>query len=263
MPSKFTQCRKLRSSHVRKQSLRSLLLLLLLKVHSPIMPAPPRAPTAPGAPPASAQRSWSCPPCWAGAPPTERTASRAPVHHPLTSSSLGRDLTRLEGMRLRGLEWASRRRLTSPCPASIRSSRSAGGRGELTNTQTGPEYLSNFWELHLRMLQISGSQPWGHEGRDKSKMIQWRRWMKLHENIHDESFFGETFTFDHQYLSSSDPLTFHLASSSGPWIKMSGTTDLMSYWRSKKVMTPEMTWAGTANQRQRFTLHLLWFTFLK
>lgn len=153
---RFTRWSNQKWSHVRKP----IHLSLLLKVHSQPLPVPPRAPTAPGTTPVSAQRSRSCLCCWAKAPLTKRAASGVPVLHLSMASSLGTGPTHLslntavKEMRLRCSEWDSRRKLMSPCPVFIRSSRSETLGG---SEQKWMKIFLHFWEFLCRILQISGT----------------------------------------------------------------------------------------------------------
>lgn len=112
--SKFTPFRKRMWGQMTNQN-----LWLPLTRISPVFPAPHRAPTAPGAPTVSAQKIWHSLGCWAGALLRKRTACRAPLACPL--SHLG-CFSQCVTTRKRGvfLALASRRRLMSQCPISIR-----------------------------------------------------------------------------------------------------------------------------------------------
>lgn len=112
--SKFTPFRKRMWGQMTNQN-----LCLLLTRISPAFPALHRAPTALGAPTVSAQKTWHSLGCWAGALLRKRTASRAPLACLL--SYLG-CFSQCVTVRKRGvfLALASRRRLMSQCPVSIR-----------------------------------------------------------------------------------------------------------------------------------------------
>lgn len=112
--SKFTPRRKRMWGQMTNQN-----LWLLLTRISPVFPALHWAPTAPGAPTVSAQRTWRSLGCWAGALLRKRTASRVPLACLL--SHLG-CFSQCVTVRKTGvfLALASRRRLMSQCPVSIR-----------------------------------------------------------------------------------------------------------------------------------------------
>lgn len=112
--SKFTPCRKWMWGRVINQNLWTWLTRISL-----VFPAPHRAPTALGAPTASARRTWRSLDCWAWALLRTRTAYRALLHRPWTCPGC---LSQCMTAKKRGVfsEPASRRRLMSPCPVSIR-----------------------------------------------------------------------------------------------------------------------------------------------
>lgn len=111
--SKFTPCRKRMWGQMTNQN-----LWLLLTRISPVLLALHGAPTAPGAPTVSAQRNWRSLGCWAGALLRKRTASRVPLAWLLSQlRCFSQCVTVRKGV---FLALASRRKLMSQCPVSIR-----------------------------------------------------------------------------------------------------------------------------------------------